>query len=748
MASRPLRWCARSWVVAIAAVATLALAPDGKAACDHGAANRPRIGLVLGGGGARGSAHIGVIRVLEQMRVPVDYVAGTSIGSLVGALLATGMSADQLEQVMLGLNWNDLFRDETAREDQPFRRKRDDNLALFGPKLGIGKDASLVPKGAISGQKLSFLFEKMIRERTQTDDFDDLPIPFRAVAADVITGDQVVFTQGDLAVAMRASMSVPGIFDPVAYGDHMLVDGGIVDNLPVDVVRAMGADVIIAVNVGSALTTKENLSNALAIVGQLSNLMIKSNTDKQIASLTDHDVLITPDLGNQVSSADFDKAAQGIAIGYRAADALRGRLSAYSLSKPAYAAYRKAVASCVEPMPSVDFVRLDNRTRFDDSVILRRITIHPGQPLDLDQLDQDVRQIHALGFIELARYEVVHDGGRTGVVIHVTQDVRGTKMIEWGLDYVSDGDSSSLSVRGGYLNSAVDPFGSELRLVAQLGEDPGLLGDLYKYMNPNLKLFIEPQVFAQRANFTTYQRGHPTSEVRVDQYGASMSIGREIGRAASIAVGVRSFAGSVDTRVGINPAADLHYQGGEYFARAIFDRLDDRYFPSHGGLVDMRYQSASESLGADQEYDQFMVDAFLAKTFARHTLMAGGRYYETLNDVAPVYAQFRAGGFLRLSGYQDQEIAGQNFAMVMAGYRYHVAGSGLIPAHLGMTLEYGQVAEDRDELFHDAVLNGSVYFGYNSPIGPLYLGVGLGEGGLHRYFLRIGNVFGNTTIGR
>ncbi len=729
-------------------IASLGFAPGSHSICDHGAADRPKIGLVLGGGGARGSAHIGVIRVLEEMRVPVDYVGGTSIGSLIGALLATGMNADQLEQVMLGLDWDDLFSDETARQDQPFRRKRDDNLALFGPKIGIGKDAALIPKGAIAGQKISFLFEKMIRERAQATDFDDLPIPYRAVAADIITGEQVVFGEGDLAVAMRASMSLPGIFNPVPYGDYMLVDGGIVNNVPVDVVRAMGADIIIAVNVGSGLTPKEELTSSLAIVSQLSSLMIQFNTDQQIESLEERDLLIVPELGRRVSSADFDKAAQGIAIGYQAADAVRNRLSRLSLSETEYAAYRKSVEACVEPMGVVDFVRLNNRTRFDDSVIQTRITVREGEVLDTEELDSNIRQIHALGFIELARYEVVDEGDRTGVVIHVEQDARGTQMLEWGLDYAGDGDSSSLNFRVGYLNSAVDRFGSELRVVAQFGEDPSLIADLYKYLHPRLKMFIEPQAFAERREFIGYQDGDPLLVAQVSQYGGAISLGREIGRMASISAGVRSFSGDVETEIGVNPLGDFNYQGGEYFVRAIYDRLDNRYFPGTGALMDVSYQSASEGLGADDEYDQVTVDALIARTFARHTLMAGGRYYETLDEVAPLYALFRAGGFSRLSGYHDQEIAGQNFAMVLAGYRYHVAGSGLMPAHLGMTVEYGQVADDSSDLFDDGLLNGSLYFGYSSPLGPVYLGVGLAEGGRQRYFMRIGNVFGNSTIGR
>ncbi|MBX3705317.1 MAG: patatin-like phospholipase family protein [Pseudomonadales bacterium] len=748
-----MTWSLKRWQnlagCATVSVALVVLAmPAAAARCDHAATDRPKIGLVLGGGGARGSAHIGVIRVLEEMQVPVDFVGGTSIGSLVGALYATGMTADELEHVMLTLDWDDLFRDDTARRDQPFRRKRDDNLALFGPKLGIGKGATLVPRGAIAGQKISFIFQKMVRERTQATSFDDLPIPYRAVAADVISGEQVVFASGDLAIAMRASMSVPGVFDPVAHEGRMLVDGGIVNNLPVDVVRAMGADIVIAVDVGSGLRSKEELQNALAIVGQLSNLMIKFNTDRQLASLGDGDVLIRPELGNRVSSADFDKAPEGIAIGYQAASAIRENLAHLSVTESEYAAYRASIAACVEPMPAIDFVDLDNNTRFSDSVVLERITVRPGEPLDTQELDQNLRQIHALGFIELARYEVVNRDGATGVVVHVDQDVRGTQMLEWGIDYAGDADSSSVNLRLGYLDSAVDDFGSELRVIAQVGETPAVVADLYKYLDQHLKLFVEPQAFFERREITTYQSGDPTLVSRVSQYGGAFYLGREIANAASLAVGVRAFTGDVRAIVGESPVSEFDYDGGEFVVRASYDRLDDRYFPRDGGFADIRYNRADSALGAGDEYEQITIDAIGARSFGRHTVLGGARYYETLTDTAPVYAAFRAGGLARLSGYHDDEVVGQNFAMVLGGYRYHFAGSGLLPAHLGTTVEYGGVAENASDLFEDGALNGSVYFGYNSPIGPLYLGAGFAEGGRHRYFLRIGNVFGTSTIAR
>ncbi|MEJ2535325.1 MAG: patatin-like phospholipase family protein [Gammaproteobacteria bacterium] len=265
---------------------------DGAAAaeCSREAAHgRPAVGLVLGGGGARGYAHIGVLKFLEEMRIPVDYVAGTSMGSIVGAFTATGMTADDIRAVVETIEWAELFQDEAEREDQSIRRKSDDRLSLFGPKFGVGTGDSVLPSGVLAGQRILFKFENLTSQRVQADHFDQLPIPYRAVATDIVTGEPVVLNDGSLANAMRASMAVPGVFDPVSRGDRLLVDGGLSRNLPVDVVRAMGAEVVIAVDVGTPLMGSEDIRNVLSIIEQMSALMVVRNTREQIAALGEDD---------------------------------------------------------------------------------------------------------------------------------------------------------------------------------------------------------------------------------------------------------------------------------------------------------------------------------------------------------------------------------------------------------------------------------------------------------------------------
>ncbi len=711
--------------------------------------DRPTIGLVLGGGGARGAAHIGVIRVLEELRIPVDYVGGTSMGSLVGGLYAAGMNADQLQATVSDINFGKLFKDSTDREDKPFRRKRDDDLALYGPKLGIGPNSQLLPAGALHGQKILFLFETLTSQRVQTTDFDALPIPYRAVATDVVTGKPMVLGDGNLALAMRASMSVPGAFDPVPLGDALLVDGGIANNVPIDVVRAMGADIVIAVNVGTPLSTRDELKTVFDITGQLSGLLVVRNTEVQLATLTDQDVLISPPLGSEITSASFDLAAKAIPIGYTAAMAQKDKLVRLSISEAAYAAYRQHIDTCFSAPPPIQFVRLDNKSRFDDSVIQERLDVKLNEPLDVTRLQRSIDQIYALGFIDLARYEIVEENGVTGVLIDVTEDARGTQFIEWGGDVFGSSDGSSLNLRIGYLNTALDKFGSEFRVLGQVGETPALSVELYKAVDPPLRLIMRPRVWVSRLHLDTYDDdGDQTGRYRIDEWGGEFALVREFGRSAALAAGVRRYGGEADLEVGDPTLNSGSFDGAEYIVNFQHDRLDSRYFPSKGSSLVVTYLNSQQTLGADAHFSQILSNAFTTRTYGDHTWIGGVRYNTTLDSDAPVYALFRMGGLFNLTGLKDNQLTGQHSGEVLLSYRYRMGGAGFFPAYVGVAAEYGNATQHPQDVFDDGIFNGSIYFGYQSPVGPLYWGMGFAEDDNQSYFLRLGNIFGVTRVGR
>ncbi len=738
-------------MLSLFAIWLLAFPTDARASdlCPKPTNDRPRIGLVLGGGGARGIAHIGVIRMLEELRVPVDYVAGTSMGALVGGMYATGMTADELEAVVRSIDWKDIFSDGATRAEQPFRRKRDDDLALFGPKFGVGPNSSLLPRGAIPGQKMMFLFQSLTSTRVQTNDFDSLPIPFRAVAADLVTGDAVVMSDGDLATALRASMSIPGVFAPVDRDQHLLVDGGIAKNLPVDVARAMGADIVIAVDVGTPLDAKSSLNDLLTITNQVTTILVQRNTYEQRALLGANDLLLAPALGREITSVGFEKATrEAMPIGYAAALEARARLTDLAVGEDEYRAHRAAVMQCVLGVPTVQFVRLENESRFRDAIIEERIHARPGQLLDVPRMDRDIQQIFGLGFLETASYRVVEEDGEKGVVINVQQDPRGTDFIETGIEFAGDADSSSIGVRLAYLKTNVDDLGSEFRVLAQVGENQALLTELYKPLDEDLRWILLPRLIGERQSVPIFDdSGKKTSELQVEQIGATLAIGREFWRHAALFGGVRRYSGRADVEVGL-PSPNENFEGGEYFVDATWDRLDDRYFPNRGTFLRTEYFWSRDELGASAEFEQLNASAFFAHSWRRHTFFTSARYGTTRHDAAPTYSRFRAGGLFRLSGFQRDEITGSHFGMALLGYRVRLFEEGFLPSYFGATLEYGNATERRDDIWDRGILNGSIYAGFNSPLGPLYAGYGFAEGGHQAYFLRIGTVLGPTSIGR
>ena len=294
-----------------------------------------------------------------------------------------------------------------------------------------------------------------------------------------------------------------------------------------------------------------------------------------------------------------------------------------------------------------------------------------------------------------------------------------------------------------YLRNNIDELGTELRLGAVLGQDPALFAELYKPLDMDLKYIALPIVALTSNLISNYDKdGNTVSETRLRQANLQLGIGREIGRMGLISGGIRFGGGEAEIEVGDPATPDTNFDRGEYFARLRYDRIDDRYFPTSGSFLDVEYLNSQDSLGADQEFEQISITGFSNWSRGKHVMSAGIRYHATLDGEAPIYGIFRAGGLTRMSGYAPNELNGQNFGLILAGYRYEAFKTGFLPAYVGGTLEYGNVAADRDDIFDEGILNGSIYLGYQSPIGPLYLGYGWAEGGRKLFFLKLGTVFG------
>jgi NTE family protein len=542
-------------------------------------APRPRIGLVLGGGGARGSAHVGVLKVLEELRIPIDYIAGNSMGAIVGGLYASGMTPDEIGHELKTIDWDDTFNDDPPRPDRSFRRKRDDDLYVVKPKLGYSDGEVKFPLAVIQGQKFDLQLSRLTLHAANVHDFNKLPIPFHAVAADIETGKEVVLQSGDLARSIRASMAVPGAFDPVEIEGRLLVDGLVVNNVPVNVARGMGADILIVVDVGSGLLKRHEIKGVVDVVGQLTNILSDRNVELQLATLKPTDILIRPDLG-KLGSGDFNKAGEGIEKGEQAARALSaalGRLSVDASSFKQYMARREGRAGT----PVIEFVRLDNKSRIGDQTILAKISAKPGQPMNRAQLDADIGTVYGLDVFESVRYEVVQEDGKTGLLLHTKEKSWGPDYLQFGMELSDnfEGDSSyNLGVL--YTKTAINPLNGELRLGVQIGQDPGLTAEWHQPLDPASRYFVNTKAYLRRDQFSRYDGDDIVSDFNIWRAGLDLAIGREFGTWGEGRVGYRRFKGEADVRIGDPALDDYSFDGGQLYGRLFLDKLDNVYFPT------------------------------------------------------------------------------------------------------------------------------------------------------------------------
>jgi len=705
---------------------------------------RPKIGLVLSGGGARGAAHVGVIKVLEELRVPVDMITGTSMGAIVGGLYASGMSTDELEAVMATLDWADAFRDQIDREDRSFRRKRDDDLYLVKQQAGFNKGKITLPQGIIAGQKVDLLLKSLTLPVTLVSDFDELSIPFRAVATDIVTGEAVVLGSGDLALAMRASLSIPAFFEPVDIDGRLLVDGGVANNLPIDVARQLGADMIIAVDISTPLQGREELTSVLSITGQLTGILTRRNTEAQIETLTDEDVLIVPDLGDITTTA-FERAVETIPIGLEAAHRHGSELQRLALPAEQYAEHLASRTEAESDLPVIDFVRLENNSRLGDKVIMGGLNVPTGQPLDVPALEKDIGQLYGWQIFENVRYEIVEEGSETGLVLVVDERPWGPNYLQFGLAASDNFDGENFfNLAVAYTRTGMNALGGELRAGAQIGEEPALTGELYQPLDAASRWFIHPRIRYQKRNVNLFDAGNIVSEFRVTDYGVELAGGRNLGTWGEIRLGLRRFTGDAEVRVGDPTQMDIDFDGGQYFIRVSDDKIDNVQFPRRGHVNVVEWLVSQDGLGADTEFEQLLFSSLLARPIGKGSVLLGLDYNTTVDDDAPVQSLFRIGGLLNLSGFSQDELAGQHSALLKAGYLRELGDSGLLPfgLYVGGSLEVGNVWQEKGDIkFSNAITAGSLFVGADTLLGPIYLGYGRAEGGIDSIYLFVGRLF-------
>lgn len=706
---------------------------------------RPRIGLALGGGGARGIAHVRILKQLEALNIPVDCIAGTSAGALVGALYASGSTPEQIEQVVLSTEWLSLFTDTLPRRDRSLRRKADDYAQLAPIGIGLGGEGKAVALagGVSEGEKLIALFERATGGSRVSGRFDDLPIPFRAVATDINTGQPVVLAEGNLPMAMRASMSLPGIFRPVVIDGHVLLDGGLSNQVPIDVVRAMGADRVIAVDVGTPLKPLDRDASLVDVISQLSGFLTTRSAQAQLDSLGTQDLLISPDLTGKVATGDFDKAPEALRIGQLAAEQAAPALRAFAQTPQVYTQLAAQRVQRERPVGTarIEFVEVDNHTGYADALLLGYLPVRIGEPLDIKGMQAGVLRAYGMGTLASINYEVREREGRTGVVVSAYPKPNGPIYLEAGLSLSNDLEGNHESnLRAGLLFSPLSPYGAEARIALQLGSEPGLTGQYYRPFDLHNRYAFQVGGGFQTRSFNLYdEAGDKIARYRVRRTGGTLALVRNVSNVLALSVGVERYTGNAEVEVGDPTIPRVNFDEGAWIAQATLDDIDSVYFPRDGYLVNAGTYQSSPALGADARFGQLDLDAVAARSFGRHALQLGLRYHVTSSGTAPVQNLYRLGGRWRLAGFQHNQLTGQDYALGFTGYTYELGKLLGRSAQVGGTLEYGNAWQRRSEMsLSDGIWNGSVFLGFDSWIGPLIFGMGFREGGENVLFIELG----------
>ncbi|MFM9385072.1 patatin-like phospholipase family protein [Pseudomonas sp. UV AK001] len=708
-------------------------------------APRPKVGLVLSGGAARGLAHIGVLKALEEQGIKIDAIAGTSMGAVVGGLYASGYKIDELEKLALNIDWQQALSDAPPREDVPFRRKQDDRDFLVKQKLSFRDDGSLgLPLGVIQGQNLALLLESLLAHTSDTRDFDKLPIPFRAVATDIANGEKVVFRKGHLPQVIRASMSIPAVFAPVELDGRLLVDGGMTDNIPLDVAREMGVDVAIVVDIGTPLRNRKQLTTVVDVLNQSITLMTRRNSEEQLAALHPNDVLIQPPLAS-FGATDFGRAEEMIDAGYRAAKALDARLARL---KPAESqdAELNAARAPGQRTPIITAIKVENDSKVGDDVIRYYIRQPIGEPLDLGRLHSDMGTLYGLDYFEQVQYRVVHKGQEHTLVISARGKRSGTDYLRVGLNLSDDmrGDSA-FNLGASYRMNGINRLGAEWLTRAQIGDKQELYTEFYQPLDVGSRYFVAPYAAFEAQNVDSVLDNDPIAQYRVERYGFGLNVGRQIGNNGEIRFGVGEAWGKADVRIGDQNLPSEHFNEGFYALKYSFDSLDNVYFPHDGKDVSLTLMQFEPGLGSDTRYRQWEFKLDKAMSSGPNTLILGGRYGRTLDDANVVTSSFLLGGARQLSGFREDAISGQNVSLMRAVYYRRLTPRAYLPLdfplYAGGSLERGR-AWNNDNEFDSGYINAaSVFIGFDTPLGPLNFSYGLNDANEQAVYLNLGQTF-------
>ncbi|WP_259461593.1 patatin-like phospholipase family protein [Paraburkholderia fungorum] len=746
-------------MLCLAVLPRQASAVDKACTVDGGPANRQSIGLVLSGGGARGYAHLGVLKVLEDNHIPVDCIAATSMGSVVGGLYASGMTAQEMETRLAQINLADIAFDVTERADLPQSQREDERLYAGSLSLGFDHKGFKLPAGLVQGNRLQALLQDWTAASSGIASFNQLPIPFRAIATDLQTGQKVVLENGSLPQAIRASIALPGLFAPAEVDGRTLVDGGLVSNLPIETARDMGAQVVIAVDIGSPLRPLDALASPADVLQQMIGILIHQNVARQREQLDANDVLIEPSLGS-LSFTDFANAPQAIAAGEAAARAALPRLQHLALSPEQYAAWRAAHTTPAAKPVRVTRIAVKSHGAVSERRILEALHVHPGDVYDPKSLNKDLLALTTAGDFESVTQQLVNDGDNHTLVVDARDKPWGPNFLLFGVGLsASSSDEGGFRLHLGYRRPWLTPSGLEGLVDATVGSDLLFFhGELRQPLSDSYGYYVAPYLEFRRSYANVFQ---DDPYIKLTQYQqqterAGLDFGLPLSNLGDFRIGVAYAHGFASPQYNFENTDDNGNDAGLFFpdiygreftarARLVIDQLDDSRFARKGYYFEAR---AERSLFAQPQntFTELYGKALVAASYGRQSINASieaGKDFQNTNPVDPF--GFTLGGFQHLSAYAADQLAGNSMLYGQVTYMNELMTFAASPFHAlfaGLSLEAGNVW-DGPVQYGGGPLKRSITFftSVTSSFGPIYFGVAFAPGGRSNLYFQLGHTY-------
>lgn len=686
---------------------------------------RPRIGLVLGGGGAKGAAHVGVITLLEDMRIPIDCVVGTSMGALVGGTYAAGMTADELQQAIGNISWAETIGFAGRREKLPMRRKLAGRTYTNTLEFGYRDGEVAAPVGFINTQNIEQTIRTLVSRSLGTSDFDQLPIPFRAIATDMLSGDMVVLKDGDLALAMRASMAVPGVFSPVQIDGRTLGDGGLTRNVPVDIARQTCADVVIAVAVPTPVPKPEALQSPIGMVSRTLDVLIGANERQQLDSLGPQDVKIIVPMGD-IGTGSFDRVADAIPLGRNAAELHRDELRRYSLPEAEYRAWREAARRPDTRHVVLADIKVTGLVRIDESYLRSSLGLKPGDVVTQYQLAEAINRVFYLGDFEGVQYTLSGDPQRPDLTVKVSEKASGPNILRFDLGLAASSlDSTAFVLRGDYLRPWINSRGGELHGALQLGRTSLFEFSLYQPLDDAHSWFIEPGVQAMRSTEDIYFGNDAATRYNFDTTYAYLEAGRVFGTSTELRLGLRSGSQGAERDIAAPGFPNIDNEGyGGFSTDLTFDNRDQAAIATRGWLSRVRYFKSLDTLGAKADFSS--IEGLVLKSIpvrsdvVQFRAMGGA----TLSGDLPFYENFTLGGPRSFPGLGLGQLRGTSYWAGSVAYLHKIADISALfgqAVYLGAEFTAADMSGRPDELHEPPVLGGSLVLGGRTPLGPVSL---------------------------